>query len=210
MNALELADEIRNFYSNPNQPYFLTQIQTMLRTIPKLEAEIEMQRSLKNDAHEYHDACMKEALNLLQSETDEYRFKWVALEICNAMKKIEDLKEDNLKYKEWAKCCEKKADEFHAENEALIKEAALQRLSDFTQESENEHYCLVWEDAYGKLKVVDVCPPPEGSIKLYTHPVKELLDEEIGQIYETMGCRYLEDINIFDFARAILKKAREK
>ena len=33
MNALELADEIRNFYSNPNQPYFLIQIQTMLRTL---------------------------------------------------------------------------------------------------------------------------------------------------------------------------------
>ena len=33
---------------------------------------------------------------------------------------------------------------------------------------DNEHYCLVCEDAYGKLKVVDTCPPPEGSIKLYT------------------------------------------
>ena len=47
----------------------------------------------------------------------------------------------------------------------------------------NEHYCLVWEDAYGKLKVVETCPPPEGSIKLYTHPVKELTDEEINNLW---------------------------
>ena len=43
----------------------------------------------------------------------------------------------------------------------------------------NEHYCLVWEDAYGKLKVVDICPPPEGSIPLYTHPAKTLKDEDM-------------------------------
>ena len=51
----------------------------------------------------------------------------------------------------------------------------------------NEHYCLVWEDAYGKLKVVDTYPPPEGSIKLYTHPVKELTDDEINIVKEAVG-----------------------
>lgn len=98
----------------------------------------------------------------------------------------------------------------------------------------NEHYCLVWEDAYGKLKVVDTCPPPEGSIKLYTHPanpyqsitdtkieptvvsythpVKELTDEEILEellipksewdSYKAHHC--LKQI------RAILRKASEK
>ena len=51
------------------------------------------------------------------------------------------------------------------ENDVCLK-ILMQRLDDGT----NEHYCLVWEDAYGKLKVVDKYPPPEGSIKLYTHP----------------------------------------
>ena len=51
----------------------------------------------------------------------------------------------------------------------------------------NEHYCLVWEDAYGKLKVVETCPPPEGSIKLYTHPVKELTDEDIAKVVHELN-----------------------
>ena len=93
----------------------------------------------------------------------------------------------------------------------------------------NEHYCLVWEDAYGKLKVVDTCPPPEGSIKLYTHPANpyqsitdtkieptvvsythpvELTDEEILAISNE---NYIENKGgDIDFARAILRKASEK
>ena len=47
----------------------------------------------------------------------------------------------------------------------------------------------------------------EGSlIPLYTHPVKELTDEEIRAIHEqTDG-----NLNMIDFARAILRKAQEK
>ena len=45
---------------------------------------------------------------------------------------------------------------------------------------------------------------------LYTHPAKTLTDEEIGQVYETMGCSYLEDLDIREFAREILRKAQEK
>jgi len=40
-------------------------------------------------------------------------------------------------------------------------------------------------------------------IPLYTHPAKTLTDEEIKTIYYETG-------DLFDFARAILKKAQEK
>lgn len=46
---------------------------------------------------------------------------------------------------------------------------------------------------------------------LYTHPVRELTDEEISQVYkevsEPFGEKRLYEIH--DFARAILKKAQE-
>ena len=43
-------------------------------------------------------------------------------------------------------------------------------------------------------------------IPLYTHPVKELTDEEIRVIHEqTDG-----NLNMIEFARAILRKAQEK
>jgi hypothetical protein len=49
------------------------------------------------------------------------------------------------------------------------------------------------------------------SIPLYTHPVKELTDEEISQVYkevsEPFGEKRLYEIH--DFARAILRKAQE-
>jgi hypothetical protein len=46
----------------------------------------------------------------------------------------------------------------------------------------------------------------KGSIPLYTHPVKELTDEEIRAIHEqTDG-----NLNMIEFARAILRKAQEK
>jgi len=47
---------------------------------------------------------------------------------------------------------------------------------------------------------------------LYTHPIRELTDEEISQVYkevsEPFGKKRLYEIH--DFARAILKKASEK
>ena len=47
---------------------------------------------------------------------------------------------------------------------------------------------------------------------VYTHPVKELTDEEISQVYkevsEPFGEKRLYEIH--DFARAILRKAQEK
>jgi hypothetical protein len=54
----------------------------------------------------------------------------------------------------------------------------------------------------------------KGVIPLYTHPVKELTDEEILEIItkvsEEQGLVWLGDKVIFPFARAILRKAQEK
>jgi hypothetical protein len=44
-------------------------------------------------------------------------------------------------------------------------------------------------------------------IPLYTHPVKELTDEEINEIFRTT---WLDLQDYMDFARAILRKAQEK
>ena len=48
-------------------------------------------------------------------------------------------------------------------------------------------------------------------LPLYTHPVKELTDEEIGQIWkDCMESPYMQVSNPVGFARAILRKAQEK
>ena len=41
---------------------------------------------------------------------------------------------------------------------------------------------------------------------LYTHPAKTLTDEEIEEVWYALEM----DSNLFDFARAILRKAQEK
>jgi hypothetical protein len=47
-------------------------------------------------------------------------------------------------------------------------------------------------------------------IPLYTHPVKELTDEEIAEVFDnTFKVRDFEDY-FLKFARAILRKAQEK
>jgi hypothetical protein len=46
---------------------------------------------------------------------------------------------------------------------------------------------------------------PDGT-PLYTHPAKELTDEEIEEVLYKLSM----DSNLFDFARAILRKAQEK
>jgi hypothetical protein len=54
---------------------------------------------------------------------------------------------------------------------------------------------------------------PKGYIPLYTHPVKELTDEEIQELALCDEFWISEDCTIFDwhkFAKAILRKAQEK
>ena len=52
-------------------------------------------------------------------------------------------------------------------------------------------------------------PPSDDWIPLYTHPVKELTDEEIQQVLNDFDW-FVKFVNPFDFARAILRKAQEK
>jgi hypothetical protein len=47
----------------------------------------------------------------------------------------------------------------------------------------------------------------EYDIPLYTHPAKTLTDEEIHQVIFNLPNK---DLDLFDFARAILRKAQEK
>ena len=53
----------------------------------------------------------------------------------------------------------------------------------------------------------------ESDIPLYTHPVKELTDEEIMELWYPLDLHdeaWVEDSVLVNFARAILKKAQEK
>ena len=52
-----------------------------------------------------------------------------------------------------------------------------------------------------------------GMIPLYTHPVKELTDEEIMELWYPLDLHdeaWVEDSVLVNFARAILRKAQEK
>jgi hypothetical protein len=49
----------------------------------------------------------------------------------------------------------------------------------------------------------------DGDIPLYTHPVKELTDEEIAQEWSKFYPNVFHT-HLIDFARAILRKAQEK
>ena len=99
--------------------------------------------------------------------------------------------------------CDKLA-EMQAEINALKKEAALQRLSDFTQEAECKHGV---DDGACKECYQEV-----------THPVKELTDEEIGdfeyQIIRACGLSTansdINPIGLRQIIKAILRKAQEK
>ena len=61
------------------------------------------------------------------------------------------------------------------------------------------------EEYYKKLK-------PTHRMKCYTHPVKELTDEEIEEIYRNSQERVLGELMLdhMKFAKAILRKAQEK
>jgi hypothetical protein len=79
-----------------------------------------------------------------------------------------------------------------AEIEALKKEAALQRLSDFTQEAES--FDRTASHMAGEY---------------VSYPVKALTDEEIVKVYEDMLGVASARSSAIDFAKAILRKAQE-
>ena len=69
----------------------------------------------------------------------------------------------------------------------------------------NDHTWLsVDAEYYKKLK-------PTHRMKCYTHPTKELTDEEIMVLYEEyIETQYASESNVLGFGRAILRKAQEK
>ena len=77
----------------------------------------------------------------------------------------------------------------------------------------NEPVAWMYERPNGSAKLTFVREPMAGTVvtetPLYTHLVKELTDEEIGEIYWEL---YSDDWTEEDikFARAILRKAQEK
>jgi hypothetical protein len=73
---------------------------------------------------------------------------------------------------------------------------------------------VAWMNIHGQFNKKETWLFP---IPLYTHPVKELTDEEIYKIANEIeaiqpqhGLRLSNDLNVMDFARAILRKAQEK
>ena len=57
------------------------------------------------------------------------------------------------------------------------------------------------------------CQLSDHQIPLYTHPVKELTDEEIAELSDKILCYQIYDnkeSGVFEFARAILRKAQNE
>ena len=73
---------------------------------------------------------------------------------------------------------------------------------------------VAWMSTTGKNFVSEKAPSYvkrgiDGWIPLYTHPVKELTDEEISQVALEVEWHCDGQINHEQFARAILRKAQE-
>lgn len=100
MNANELADELESILDVKVTPWdwetkSMQKATTMLR---QLQADVEIQKQLKQEMHDFHTAAMKEAFKLLGIEHDEYRFKHVAsaiVELQDGVKAHEEVHEDH-------------------------------------------------------------------------------------------------------------------
>ena len=67
---------------------------------------------------------------------------------------------------------------------------------------------VAWMNSKGDIILPAMQANKEYNIPLYTHPVKELTDEEILQFRDKVPYSYSADL--LEFARAILRKASEK
>ena len=67
---------------------------------------------------------------------------------------------------------------------------------------------VAWMDYLEHSDVYDLNVSGRG-IPLYTHPVKELTDEEIYEVWHDLYERWEEE-DTLKFAKAILRKAQEK
>ena len=100
--------------------------------------------------------------------------------------------------------------EQQAEIDALKKEAALQRLSDFTQEADNKPVAWFEQDENMKSVWYQADQDSPNAIPLYTHPAKTLTDEEIVYLAKRFEGVWSGEVDYKGFARAILRKAQEK
>ena len=78
---------------------------------------------------------------------------------------------------------------------------------------ENMNEPVAWTDGKGNYFDKNSFFPVDDLIPLYTHPVKELTDEEITELANEYLCyisHEYEVTGIYKFARAILRKAQEK
>ena len=72
---------------------------------------------------------------------------------------------------------------------------------------------VAWTDGKGNYFDKNSFFPVDDLIPLYTHPVKELTDEEIieiGLLTTDPRFSHIESPLLLEFARAILRKAQEK
>ena len=72
---------------------------------------------------------------------------------------------------------------------------------------------VAWTDGKGNYFDKNSFFPVDDLIPLYTHPVEELTDEEIAELSDKILCYQIYDnkeSGVFEFARAILKRAQEK
>jgi hypothetical protein len=69
---------------------------------------------------------------------------------------------------------------------------------------------VAWTNGKGNYFDKNSFFPVADLIPLYTHPVKELTDEEIQELAEYHGIDSLYETGRLDFAKAILRKAQEK
>ena len=69
---------------------------------------------------------------------------------------------------------------------------------------------IAWTDGKGNYFDKNSFFPVNDLIPLYTHPVKELTDEEIQLLINDVRDYDIDTHDLFEFARAILRKAQGK
>ena len=75
----------------------------------------------------------------------------------------------------------------------------------------NEPVAIVNTNCENNIQWYEENPKKHNGYFLYTHPIKELTDEEIIEVWDKMCSIVLDnDKNITEFARAILRKEQEK
>ena len=90
-----------------------------------------------------------------------------------------------------------------AANMLRKQQAELEAFHNLVKEQDKKIIDLAFEKVYAERSAEVVA-------ELYTHPVKELTDEEIIKVYEDMLGVASAKGSAIDFARAILLKAQEK